>query len=536
MTEESKNPLEIRCSACGAPAEFDIIHQIYQCRYCGQKVDANEPVERLKKWRALKRRHSGVNSGDIHPSVHICKNCGAEILIPEGEAVGRCEFCGGNLVRRAFTFRDNLPEVFIPFVLTEREASERLTAWALKNKRIKEAGWVEKNIKSLKGYYLPYQIVKGPVRCTVFRDQAFSDKKYICGSFINGMAVNTSNQLDNMVLDHAEPFDWKGTVPFEFGYIAGQRVKLPDISGGAAEQRVLEEVEADYLPIVEKVMETSGVKLHAKGENLLSIPALLPLYIIAGKGKLAAVNGQTGRIAVSVGEKKKSWPWIVEPLLMTVFVFIVMLFLFDYEVYVAGMVGLVFGIIFFAGFSDGRSARIRKIIRQGKNCRAERKGIRLIVKEEAFPEKDFEAPVFFEKVKGKMAPVKISFYSWERWIQIGVFLLLLNFLPAVFALLIYYGSGMTGPICWSAMVVWLCLSVPCSLILWMSVGRIRLYNYPLVKLIGPEGKLTSVQADDIEPMNLFYILKDITELLLVFPWVIALLVFIILGTVGAMLM
>lgn len=212
MTEESKNPLEIRCSACGAPAEFDIIHQIYQCRYCGQKVDANEPVERLKKWRALKRRHSGVNSGDIHPSVHICKNCGAEILIPEGEAVGRCEFCGGNLVRRAFTFRDNLPEVFIPFVLTEKEASERLTAWALKNKRIKEAGWVEKNIKSLKGYYLPYQIVKGPVRCTVFRDQAFSDKKYICGSFINGMAVNTSNQLDNMVLDHAEPFDWKGTV------------------------------------------------------------------------------------------------------------------------------------------------------------------------------------------------------------------------------------------------------------------------------------------------------------------------------------
>ena len=70
----------------------------------------------------------------------------------------------------------------------------------------------------------------------------------------------------------------------------------------------------------------------------------------------------------------------------------------------------------------------------------------------------------------------------------------------------------------------------------MSVGRRRLYNYPLVKLIGPEGKLTSVQADDIEPMNLFYILKDITELLLVFPWVIALLVFIILGTVGAMLM
>lgn len=116
---------------------------------------------------------------------------------------------------------------------------------------------------------------------------------------------------------------------------------------------------------------------------------------------------------------------------MTVFAFIVMLFLFDYDMHVAGMVGLVFGIIFFAGFSDGRSARIRKIIRQEKNCRAERKGICLIIKEEAFPEKDFEAPVFFEKVKGKMAPVKISFYSWGRGIQIGAFLFLLNLLPAV---------------------------------------------------------------------------------------------------------
>lgn len=538
MAEEkgTKNPLEIRCAACGAPAEFDIIHQVYQCRYCGQKVDVSEPVEHLKKWRALKKLNSQVNGEDIHQSVHTCKNCGAEILIPEGEAGGRCEFCGGNLVRRIFTARDNLPEVLIPFILTEKEASERLAAWAIKNKRTKEAKWVEKNIKRLKGYYLPYQIVKGPVRCTVFRDQAFSDKTYTCGSFINGMAVNTSNQLDNMVLDHAEPFDWQGAVPFEFGYIAGQHVKLPDISGGAAEQRVLEEVEADYLPVVEKVMETSGVRLHAKGENLLSVSALLPLYIIGGKGKLAAVNGQTGRIAVSVGEKKKSWPWIVEPLLMTIFVFIVMLFLFDYDVHVAGMAGLVFGIIFFAGFSDGRSAKIRKIIRQGKNSRAERTGIRLTVKEGRAPEKEFEEPVFFEKIKGKIAPVKISFYSWGRGIQIGAFLFLLNLLPAVFALLIYYGSGMTGPICWSAMVVWLCLSVPCSLILWMSVGRIRLYNYPLVKLIGPEGKLTSVQADDIEPMNLFYILKDITELLLVFPWVIALLVFIILGTVGAMLM
>lgn len=53
MTEESK----IRWKYVVLPAnsaKFDIIHQIYQCRYCGQKVDANEPVERLKNGGHLK--------------------------------------------------------------------------------------------------------------------------------------------------------------------------------------------------------------------------------------------------------------------------------------------------------------------------------------------------------------------------------------------------------------------------------------------------------------------------------------------------
>lgn len=43
-------------------------------------------------------------------------------------------------------------------------------------------------------------------------------------------------------------------------------------------------------------METSGVKLHAKGENLLSIPALLPLYIIAGKESLRRLTARQGEL------------------------------------------------------------------------------------------------------------------------------------------------------------------------------------------------------------------------------------------------
>jgi len=70
--------------------------------------------------------------------VHTCQNCGAQFLIPEGEGTGSCEFCGGKFARRAFAASE-LPEVIIPFVLTEEEARRRLEAWAKENAKQKEA-------------------------------------------------------------------------------------------------------------------------------------------------------------------------------------------------------------------------------------------------------------------------------------------------------------------------------------------------------------------------------------------------------------
>ena len=37
-----KEILSIFCPSCGAPAKFDIIHQIYQCSHCGGKVQIED--------------------------------------------------------------------------------------------------------------------------------------------------------------------------------------------------------------------------------------------------------------------------------------------------------------------------------------------------------------------------------------------------------------------------------------------------------------------------------------------------------------
>ena len=66
------------------------------------------------------------------------------------------------------------------------------------------------------------------------------------------------------MLNDAEPFDWSEARPFEYGLIAGMPVKLNDSSDADINKRITEEVAEDFRPEVEKVMQTSGVTIHAQ--------------------------------------------------------------------------------------------------------------------------------------------------------------------------------------------------------------------------------------------------------------------------------
>ena len=49
------SPLYIACQSCGAPAEFDIIHQNYHCQHCGAHTDVNTTLDFVKHWREQQR-------------------------------------------------------------------------------------------------------------------------------------------------------------------------------------------------------------------------------------------------------------------------------------------------------------------------------------------------------------------------------------------------------------------------------------------------------------------------------------------------
>ena len=532
MSETKNNPLAVYCSYCGAPAEYDIVHQEYHCGYCGGTTDIHEPVQRLGEWRDARKKEV-LRDKSVAEEKCVCQNCGAEVVIPEGEAMGNCEFCGGKFARRAFAASE-LPEVIIPFVLTEDEARARLTEWAQKNQKQEEAKTVLASIKNLRGYYLPYELIRGPVSAEAERMETFSDYKYHVGGFLNGLAVNTSKQLDNLVLDAMEPFEWTAARTFEFAFIAGQRVKLSDIDAKQTESRVLEEVREGFRPDVEKQLQTTGVTIKMHAGNILRLPALLPAYVLKIGPVLAVVNGQTGRVAVSKAKAEKVMSWLIEPTLMTLAVAAVTWLCYP-MLEMVGMMTLVFGMIFFTAFSDGRGDEFRRKVFKSEKSRAERVQSKLTVTqgEDAIEDTTTRA-VFMEPVNGEMVPVKISFYTPFRIIMTLLGIVVFNAFPAIVAW-IFDTDGTAN---YSYIGIWMTLSVPITLILWIAFGRIRVYNYPLLEMILPDGKTKPVKSDNARPIpSPWQFLKQQQEMMGtgLFLFFYGTILIIILGTLAAML-
>ena len=219
--ENDRNMLCVSCRNCDAPAGFDILTQTYRCAYCGEVTGIEQAKKEQLHWKTLAKNQISGTDKPQDIAYCTCPKCGAQLIFPEGEASETCAFCKSKLVRSEFSSPENIPEMVIPFFLTEAEAKERLLKWGKENEKSPEGRNVVANINKMQAYYLPYRLVRGPVQGTVFRDG--TERKYHCGGYLEGIAVNTSKQLDNLVLNEIEPFDWSEAKQFEYGYIAGHK-------------------------------------------------------------------------------------------------------------------------------------------------------------------------------------------------------------------------------------------------------------------------------------------------------------------------
>ena len=425
-----------------------------------------------------------------------CTGCGAEVVFEENEALASCAFCGRALVRKKYLHKRNLPEIVIPFRITEEEAQKLLLDWCEKNRGKKEAGLLKKNADSLKGFYLPYEFVRGPVSCSVKR---FADGgTYSCGGFIDEVFVNCSGQLDNLLLDGMEPFDLSAMTGFDFGYVAGHKVKTDNISGKELEKRIRDEVGESYAPAVRKVLETKAVHVDADVSSVVRMPALLPVYYLSDGQLMAAVNGQTGKVSVRAIEESHYYflPWWLKSLLATLVISATSFAgfsLFGMErgqsLLLTAVLALFTLIVTLCAYSDTDrlSFRVesgRKIFTSGDEAFT-RVGGRLTGTTP--PERNITPPVFFKTLNGKREEVVLRFSSPLRIAGMILTALVVLFLPVLVAL--FMNGFQFSRLNLAGSAVWFCIFVPVIPIYLIKFGRIDMYDRPWIYVAKEDGTM-----------------------------------------------
>ena len=487
---------DIHCPQCGAPAEFNIVRQQYLCEYCGGKFEAGIAQEEKIGFRKLQGDKLKDSVRKYRLFRASCSGCGASVLFEENEALSKCAFCGRSLVRSEYMDAEDMPESVIPFGITEAEARDRLAAWCRENKGKREAKKLLPLLSELKGFYLPYELVRGPVHMQVSRMDC--ESVYPCEGFMTDEFVNRSKQLDNLLLDAMEPFDISALTPFDFAYVAGHRVKILDISDTTLEARVSTEASESYAPYVRKTLETKAVEVSADVSSAVRLPVLLPVYYICQGNLMAAVNGQTGKVSVRA-EKVSHYfflPWWLKAILSTL-VLSGLLFgalalggmSVPAALVVTGMVGFIFLIVTLCLFSDTLHNRFsvesgRKIFTSGEeSCRRE-KG-RLVARDSA-PERSMAEPVFLRSIKGTVQPVILRFTTPSRIIRMILLTIIGLFLPVILALLINGFDFQRVELGGSA--VWFCIAVPTVPIFLLKFGIVQLYERPWIYTVTADGK------------------------------------------------
>ena len=496
---------DVHCPNCGAPAKYDIVSQHYHCSYCASKVEVSEAQAQKRGFRSLQQEKIKQSAGQYHLMQASCSGCGAELVFEESEALADCAFCGRALVRKDYLADQEMPELVIPFRITQAEAAERLQEWCRKNKRRPEAKHLRDQAEHLQGCYLPYELVRGPVSCKVGRMDA--GRTYHCGGYAEDVFINCSQQLDNQLLDGMEPYELEDLREFDFAFAAGQRVKVRDVDEEELKKRIDQEVSNDYAPTVRKTMRTKAVEVETDPDSVLRMPVLLPVYYIAAGDTLAAVNGQTGKVSVRAEKASHYYfiPWWLKAIIATVLIcgaafgaFRLFGMALGDSLYITGILALFTIVVTLVAYSDtirnkfrvesahkvftsrgGPWRRTEAGLAQEEKGECGRRGSKAL-------EKQVVPPVFFEELEGTTQPVKLVFSSFRRKALTVLLALVALFLPVIIALFLNGFDFQRLTLGGSA--VWFCIMVPVVPIYLLKFASIELYEHPWIYTIGQDGK------------------------------------------------
>ncbi len=144
----------VKCPGCGSNMIFDPDEQMLVCEHCGTKQGFENKVtaEELDLLSGLADSRQWESD---EATVFSCDNCGAKVVLKQGETAKICPFCGTSHVQKTEELAGLKPNALIPFAFGDEKAVSFSKNWA--KKRIFAPRKFKKTLsaENIKGVYTP---------------------------------------------------------------------------------------------------------------------------------------------------------------------------------------------------------------------------------------------------------------------------------------------------------------------------------------------------------------------------------------------
>ncbi|MBR2578270.1 MAG: hypothetical protein IKE38_04980, partial [Erysipelotrichaceae bacterium] len=307
----------MKCPNCNGTLYFDIKNQNLKCRHCSSTFSIDD-------YDKDNTAHVSCFEG---ARLYTCRNCGAQLVSNDDEAVLYCNYCGSEQLLESELSGVREPKKIIPFKITKAECKKiyrrKLKGKFYVPKEFKDADFIDK----FRPFYIPYWMYN--VR---FRDDEFElkgHKYYTRGGYdytedylvrtsikdngLYGVPYDASRNFDDTIAENIAPFKKEGLQPYKEGYLAGMYADVPNVDAGLYEEDVLNKateiavkdiktglggIELEFPKNLKKKREFLDARYES--EETVYLPVWFLTWRHNDRVAYAVVNGQSGKIHIDL--------------------------------------------------------------------------------------------------------------------------------------------------------------------------------------------------------------------------------------------
>ena len=306
----------MKCPNCSGTLYYDIALKKLKCQSCGAVSDVKDYEE------------DASASEDIIEGARLytCKNCGAELISANDEAVSFCTYCGSQQLLQSQMSGVKRPKYIIPFSVTKDQCKKiyekEVSSKVFVPKEFKDPDFIER----FRPFFIPYWMYRVSFRQDPLKFKGH--KTYTAGGYdyfedydvsvkldesAYGVPYDASRNFDDAIAEHIAPFSRKYLRNYQPGYLAGMYADSPNVDADVYEKEVLEK--ASHMAVEKMKASLGNIELElpvrkkklqeflmAKKEGADTF--YLPVWFLTWKKDervaYAVVNGQSGKIHIDL--------------------------------------------------------------------------------------------------------------------------------------------------------------------------------------------------------------------------------------------